>query len=118
MQRLSELGALDSTLIYTSGSMGDPSQHSPMNAPTILAGGVNHKLRMGRRIRLREDCVHATSDFALPWSPACADRSADDARIFNNKLLVTIAQLFGVEIDTFGTQADGGVTHGPLTEIM
>ena len=118
MQRLHELGVLDSTLIYTSGSMGDPSQHSPMNAPTILAGGVNKKLRMGRRVRLREDCVHTTSDFTLPWSPACADRSVDDARVFNNKLLVTIAQLFGVEIDSFGTQADGGVTHGALSEIM
>ena len=117
MQRLAELGALDSTLIYTSGSMGDPSQHSPMNAPTVLAGGANRKFKMGRRIRLREDCVHTTSAFTLPWSPACADRSADDARVFNNKLLVSIAQAFGVEIDSFGTQADGGVTHGALTEI-
>ena len=117
MQRLSELGALDSTLIYTSGSMGDPSQHSPMNAPTVLAGGANGKFKMGRRIRLHDDCVHTTSDFTLPWSPACADRSADDARVFNNKLLVSIAQAFGVEIDSFGTQADGGVTHGALTEI-
>ena len=37
--------------------------------------------------------------------------------MFNNKLLVSIAQAFGVEIDSFGTQADGGITHGALTEI-
>jgi hypothetical protein len=117
MQRLSELGALDSTLIYTSGSMGDPSQHSPMNPPTLLAGGANKKFRMGRRIRLRDDCARRTLDFSLPWSPACADRGPEDTRVFNNKLLVSIAQAFDVPIDSFGTQADGGLTRGALTEL-
>jgi hypothetical protein len=117
MQRLSELGALDSTLIYTSGSMGDPAQHSPMNVPTVLAGGANQKFKMGRRIRLRDDCVNNSLSFSLPWSPACQDRSTDDARVFNNKLLVSIAQAFDVAIDSFGTQADGGVTHGALSEL-
>lgn len=117
MQRLAELGALDSTLIYTSGSMGDPSQHSPANVPTILAGGANNKFRMGRRIRLQDDCAKTTDAFALPWSPACQDRGSDDQRVFNNKLLVSIAQAFGVEVDSFGTQADGGTTHGPLSVL-
>ncbi|HKU45199.1 MAG TPA: DUF1552 domain-containing protein [Polyangiales bacterium] len=118
MQRLHELGVLDSTLIYTSGSMGDPSLHSPMNAPTVLAGGANGKFRMGRRLRLRDDCAKATMDFALPWSPACVDRGADDTRVFNNKLLVSIAQAFGVPIDSFGTQFDGGQTRGSLSELL
>jgi hypothetical protein len=117
MQRLSELGALDSTLIYTSASMGDPSQHSPLNVPTLLAGGANKKIRMGRRIRLRDDCIHTTQAFTLPWAPPCADHSSDDTRVFNNKLLVSIAQAFGVQVDSFGTQADGGVTHGALSEL-
>ena len=117
MQRLAELGVLDSTLIYTSGSMGDPAQHSPANVPTLLAGGANQKFRMGRRIRLRDDCKKASDAFALPWSPACQDRGSDDQRVFNNKLLVSIAQAFEVKIDNFGTQADGGVTHGALSEL-
>ena len=117
MQRLYELGALDSTLIYLSGSMGDPSLHSPMNAPTVLAGGANGKFRMGRRLRLRDDCAQATLDFSLPWSPACTDRGREDTRVFNNKLLVSIAQAFGVEIDSFGTQGDGGATKGALSEL-
>ena len=117
MQRLSELGVLDSTLIYTSASMGDPSQHNPGNVPTVLAGGANGKFRMGRRIRLHDDCLHNTMPSPLPWSPACQDRSADDARVFNNKLLVSIAQAFGIDIDNFGTQSDGGVTHGALSEL-
>lgn len=117
MQRLSELGVLDSTLIYTSGSMGDPSQHNPANVPTVLAGGANQKFRMGRRIRLHDDCSKTTDGFVLPWSPACVDRGHDDQRVFNNKLLVSIAQAFGVEIDSFGTQADGGLTQGALSEL-
>ena len=109
MQRLSELGALDSTLIYTSGSMGDPAQHSPSNAPTLLAGGANGKFKMGRRLRLRDD---SCGNKAL-----CMSIGPDDGRVLNNKLLVSIAQAFGVPIDTFGTQADGGACRGALTEL-
>ncbi|MEY4575517.1 MAG: hypothetical protein RL701_220 [Pseudomonadota bacterium] len=109
MQRLAELGALDSTLIYTSGSMGDPAQHSPTNAPTLLAGGANKQFRMGRRIQLRND--HC-GNRAL-----CQNGGKDDGRVLNNKLLVSIAQAFGVPIDRFGTQDDGGVTHGALVEL-
>jgi hypothetical protein len=109
MQRLSELGALDSTLIYTSGSMGDPAQHSPTNAPTLLAGGANKKFKMGRRIRLRDD--HC-GNRAL-----CLNGGSDDGRVLNNQLLVSIARAFDVEIDSFGTQADGGITHGALSEL-
>jgi len=85
--------------------------------PTVLAGGVNQKFRMGRRIKLLEDCATTTDAFVLPWSPACQDRGRDDQRVFNNKLLVSIAQAFGVDIDSFGTQADGGTTHGALSEV-
>jgi hypothetical protein len=109
MQRLSELGALDDTLIYTSGSMGDPAQHSPTNAPTLLAGGANAKFRMGRRIRLKDD--HC-GNRAL-----CINGGANDGRVLNNKLLVSIANAFDVPIESFGTQADGGITHGALTEL-
>jgi hypothetical protein len=105
MQRLSELGALDSTLIYTSGSMGDPAQHSPTNAPTVLAGGANGKFRMGRRLHLRDDhCANRAM---------CVNGGADDGRVLNNRLLVSIADAFGVEIESFGTQADG-VKRGGL----
>jgi hypothetical protein len=61
--------------------------------------------------------VNTTDAFVLPWSPACQDRGSDDQRVFNNKLLVSIAHAFGVEIDSFGTQADGGTTRGPLSEL-
>jgi hypothetical protein len=48
LSKLDELGALDSTLIYVSSDMGNPSLHSTRNVPTLLAGGANGKFRMGR----------------------------------------------------------------------
>ena len=89
--------------------MGDPAQHSPTNAPTLLAGGANGKLKMGRRLRVRDD--HC-SNRAL-----CQNGGQNDTRVLNNKLLVSIAQLFGVQVDRFGTQADGGLTQGALSEL-
>ncbi|HKP59934.1 MAG TPA: hypothetical protein VJV78_24585, partial [Polyangiales bacterium] len=69
------------------------------------------------RLRPRDDCASATLDFSLPWAPACTDRGREDTRVFNNKLLVSIAQAFGVPIDSFGTQSDGGATKGALSEL-
>ncbi|HKP60513.1 MAG TPA: DUF1552 domain-containing protein [Polyangiales bacterium] len=110
MQRLSELGALDSTLIYLSGSMGDPAQHSPTNAPTVLAGGANGKFRMGRRLRVKDD--HCGN------KAMCLNGGANDGRVLNNRLLVSIAGAFGVELERFGTQQDGGITHGALDGLI
>ncbi len=90
MDRLTEYGVVDGTLVYASGEMGNPALHSTRNVPTVLAGGVNGKLRMGRRLR----------------TPT--ETSA------NNHLLVSIAQAFGVEIDSFGTQPNPADKTGPL----
>jgi hypothetical protein len=109
MQRLDGLSVLDSTLIYASSDMGDPAQHSTYNVPTLLAGGVNGKFRMGRRLRMANDCP---SD-----DPLCAADSPGDKRISNNKILVSIAQAFGVDTDSFGTQADPRFSEGALTEL-
>jgi hypothetical protein len=107
MQKLDELGALDSTLIYVSSDMGNPALHSTRNVPTVLAGGANGKFRMGRRIRLQSDCP-ATNE----W---CTDEQK--AQKTNNHLLVSIAQAFGVEVNSFGTQPSSALTTGALSEI-
>jgi hypothetical protein len=87
MDRLTEYGVVDSTLVYASSEMGNPSLHSTRSVPTVLGGGVNGKLRMGRRIK----------------APAA-----------NNHLLVSIARAFGVAIDSFGTQPNAADTNGAL----
>jgi DNA-binding IclR family transcriptional regulator len=96
MQRLDEFGVLDSTLIYASSDMGNPSLHSTRNVPTLLAGGANGKLRMGRRIKLKADCP--------PDAPWCGEADATFTPVTNSRVLVSIAQAFGVEIESFGSQ--------------
>jgi hypothetical protein len=94
LDRLTEYGVVDSTLVYASSEMGNPSTHSTRNVPTVLAGGVNGKLRMGRRLK----------------TPA-------DATTANNHLLVSIAQAFGVAIDSFGSQPDPADRSGALAGV-
>lgn len=103
MQRLDEAGILDSTLLYVSSDMGNPAIHSTRNVPTLLAGGLGDKLRMGRRIKYRTDC---------PLGERCDATSDDYQTIPNNRLLVSIAQAFGSDLDEYGTQPYP--TQGPL----
>ena len=56
MDKLTDYGVIDSTLIYASSEMGNPALHSTRNVPTVLGGGVNGKLRMGRRLTAPADC--------------------------------------------------------------
>lgn len=109
MQRLNEFGVLDSTLIYASSDMGDPALHSTNNVPTLLAGGLNGKFRMGRRLVMPTDCP--------PTNEWCQWNSEDDARVSNNHILVSIAQAFGVEVDSYGTQPEPRFTDGAMTEL-
>jgi hypothetical protein len=62
---------------------------------------------MGRRIRLQADCPTTNE-----W---CTDEQK--AQKTNNHLLVSIAQAFGVEVNSFGTQPSSALTTGALSEI-
>ncbi len=106
MQKLDALGALDNTIIYVTSDMGNPALHSTQNTPTLVAGGAGGKLRMGRRLKMPLDCPTTN-----PW---CQPGAADFAGLTNNHLLVSIAQAFGVDVNTFGTQTDPKDTTGPL----
>lgn len=105
MQRLDENGILDSTLIYASSDMGNPAAHITRNVPTVLAGGLNGKIQMGRRIKFRTDC---------PLDTDC-DKTSDDYETQpNNQLLVSIAQAFGIDTNDFGRQPLYANSSGPL----
>jgi len=108
MRRLAEVGILDSTLIYASSDMGNPAAHSTRNVPTVLAGGMNGKLRMGRRIKYPTDC---------PWGVDCDSHSREYRTVPNNWLLVSIARAFGVEVTSYGRQFDNTVSTGTLAEL-
>ncbi len=98
-------GILDSTLVYASSDMGNPATHSTRNVPTVLAGGLNGKIRMGRRIRYRTDCPLGT------W---CDPKGSDYQTVPNNWLLVSIAQAFGVDLVSYGIQAEAQYSNGTL----
>ena len=88
MDKLTEYGVVDSTLVYASSEMGNPALHSTRNVPTVLAGGVNGKLRMGRRLKAPADCP--ASNLSCKPGDAAFNGTA------NNHLLVSIARAFGV----------------------
>jgi hypothetical protein len=106
MQRLDALGALDNVLIYVTSELGNPNLHSSASVPTVLAGGVNVPFRFGRRLRISPDCA--------PPNDSCMVRDVKYANGANNHLLVSIAQAFGVEIDSFGQGPDATTTTGAL----
>jgi len=108
LQRLGEYGILDSTLVYASSDMGNPATHSTRNVPTVLAGGLNGKIRMGRRIQYRSDCPLGT------W---CDPDGSDYQTVPNNWLLVSIAQAFGVDVVSYGIQAEAQYSTGTLPGI-
>lgn len=109
MQRLDGLGALDNVLIYATSELGNPSLHSSSGVPTVLAGGKNVPFRFGRRLKLATDCF-APND-------SCGARDPKYASGASNHLLVSIAQAFGVQIDTFGKGADSTFTTGALSGL-
>jgi hypothetical protein len=109
VQRLDERGAFDSTLVYVTSEMGNPSLHSSSSAPTVLLGGKNVPFRFGRRLRMATDCS--------PPNDSCNARDVKFASGANNHLLVSIAQAFGVETDTFGTGLDPAFATGTLSGL-
>lgn len=111
MQKLDALGILDSTIIYVASDMGNPALHSCRNVPTLLAGGANGKFRMGRRLKMPAACPAAD-----PW---CAGDNPPTTYTptTNSKILVSIANAFGVDINTFGTQPNPPDITGPLSDL-
>ena len=109
MQKLDQLGVLDSTIIYVTSDMGNPALHSTRNVPTVLAGGLNGKFKMGRRLKMQADCPSSNA-----W---CGENDTTFTPVTNNKILVSIAQAFGVDVNTFGTQPDTKLTTGGLSQL-
>jgi hypothetical protein len=108
MQKLDSLGILDSTIIYVTSDMGNPSLHSCRNVPTVLAGGANGKFRMGRHLKMPTACPSTD-----PWCPGKATYTPTT----NSKILVAIAQAYGVDTNTFGTQPNAADVTGALTAL-
>jgi len=110
MKQLDAMGVLDNTLIYASSDMGNPARHSTRNVPTVLAGGANGLITMGRRLKMTPDCPSTNQ-----WcGPTDGVSPTDYTPITNNHLMVSIANMFGIEVNTFGSQPNKSDVTGPL----
>jgi hypothetical protein len=85
----SEGTLLDHTLVLWCSELGKGNAHSHRSLPFLLAGGLGGRLHTGRHL-----------DFG--------GRSHTD-------LLLTIARLFGVELESFG---EAGLGRGVLSELL
>lgn len=91
-QRLDEAGILGDSVVYASSDMGDPARHSSRRVPTLLIGDAGGAFQSGR--------VHDFPD-ALP----------------NNRVLVSLCQAFGVEVERFGTSPSSSTVTGRLDAL-
>ncbi|NMO19443.1 DUF1552 domain-containing protein [Pyxidicoccus fallax] len=87
--------ALDNTLILWGNELGDAAGHMNVRVPTVLAGGAGGKFRMGRFLRVRPAGSDPLSRWPGPGTPL-------PGAVAHNKLLVSIANAFGVNVNTFG----------------
>jgi hypothetical protein len=71
----------------------------------MLLGGANGKLRMGRRLVYAADCP--------PDNMWCNPPTT----VSHNALLVSICNVFGVAIDTYGRATNPAFTKGPLPQL-
>lgn len=98
LQRLDEAGALSSTLVHASSDMGDPARHSSRHVPTLLVAGANFGLKTGRYLDLRHGPKRQEG-------------------VPNNRLLVSIAQLFGAPLERFGQSKNTSLLTGKLDAL-
>ncbi|RKG56738.1 DUF1552 domain-containing protein [Corallococcus sp. AB011P] len=85
---------LDNTVILWGNELGDAAGHMNVSIPTVLAGGAGGKFRMGRMLSLRPG-----KDPLGDWKGPGAKL---EGAVPHNKLLTSIAQAFGVNVDRFG----------------
>ncbi len=95
LQRLDEGSVLEQSLVLTSSDMSDPARHSSRQVPTLLVAGSAFPLKTGRYLDLRHG---KNLQEGVP----------------NNRLLVSIAQLFGAPISRFGESKDANLLNGQL----
>lgn len=98
LQRLDEAGALPTTLVHTSSDMGDPARHSSRQVPTLLVAGSEFGLKTGRYLDLRTG-------------------KKQQEGVPNNRLLVSIAQLFGAPVERFGQSKNAALLTGNLSAL-
>lgn len=81
--------------------MGNPGTHSSQNIPVVVVGDAHGAFKVGRRIKLKDACPEEATQ--------CDASNATSM----TKLLVSVANAFGAELNGFGAEPD----VGPLREL-
>ncbi len=93
---------LDNMSVYFSSEISDGNSHKKYDMPVLLAGGLGGKLKMGGN-----HYMYTSMTFPRPvLGPAGGPHTG--------KVLIALANAFGVPITTFGD----GTAQGPLTDIL
>jgi Protein of unknown function (DUF1552) len=95
LARLDEATVLDASLVLTSSDMGDPARHSSRQVPTLLLAGADFPIKTGRYLDLRHG---KNLQEGVP----------------NNRLLISIARLFGAQVERFGESKASSLLSGQL----
>lgn len=107
LEQLELFGMLDSALVMAVTDMGNTAAHSSTDVPVVLAGGANGRMRMGRYVSLQDNCP--PNNF---WCP-----ETEKVLKPNNQLLVSVAQAFGANTDSFGEPTNPSHANGALPEL-
>jgi hypothetical protein len=87
---------LDHTLVVWTTEFGHPGEHSNLNVPFVLAGGG---FQMGRHLKYSQSQNPYCDDEVYEYNDCDPYFGYQTA---HNHLLVSIAQLFGINTNTFG----------------
>jgi hypothetical protein len=107
IDQLQRAALLDASLVMVGNDMGDSGLHLSDNVPYVLAGSAGGKLRTGRYLSLKADCP-----------PGRRDCEGERTVVPVNRLLVSVAQMFGQELDSFGETIDPEHARGTLEGLV
>jgi hypothetical protein len=93
---------LDNMSVYFSSEISDGNAHKKFDMPVVLAGGLGGKLRMGGNHFMYTPITFPRPNLGPSGGP------------HTGKVLIAIANAFGLPITTFGD----GMAQGPLTDIL
>jgi hypothetical protein len=99
---------LDNTIVVWGNELGEPSGHTNVNVPFVVAGGGDGALKMGQWLKLSQE-KDGRCDI---WPGTCPRSTAFTVQSPHNALLVSVARAFGMDVDTFGDARFSGALPG------
>jgi hypothetical protein len=102
---------LDNTIVLWGNELGQPSMHSSINIPMLMAGGGAGAFQTGRWLKYSTSTEPRCSGVygSCPATDEFRDQSA------HNQVLTSIAQMFGMDVDHFGDTKYTGTLPGLMS---